>query len=150
MGLFATVPGFGGSKVLSHTLFMDQGALTLDWDHLGYGLYRVHNGIAEHYGLLMVYQAGKSTLILRRPRRGDIWVVTNGGIDVFLRFSRGRLLGSARGYRMNRLSPVLGLPRNGSGYGSETDSVIDILKNEQHSSVLPAKGKFDESVMALF
>jgi signal transduction histidine kinase/ligand-binding sensor domain-containing protein len=145
-GRWATyiVPGFDGSKVVSHTLFMDREhslwiGTTTD------GLYRVHNGIAEHYGTADGLSGGEIHLIYE-DREGDIWVVTNGGIDMF-RDTAVVSYSEREGLSDESIVTVLGL-RDGSlwiGNGG----VIDILKDGRHA-VLPAKGKFDESVTALF
>lgn len=138
------VPGFDGSKVLSHTLFMDR-EHSLWIGTTSDGLYRVHNGIAEHYGTADGLSGGEIHLIYE-DHEGDIWVVTNGGIDMF-RDTAVVSYSEREGLSDESIVTVLGL-RDGSlwiGNGG----VIDILKDGRHA-VLPAKGKFEESVMALF
>jgi signal transduction histidine kinase/ligand-binding sensor domain-containing protein len=138
------VPGFNGSKVVSHTLFMDREhslwiGTTMD------GLYRVHNGIAEHYGTADGLSGRKVELVFE-DHEGDIWAVTDGGIDMF-RDTAVVSYSVREGLSDASIVSVLGL-RDGSlwiGNGG----VIDILKDGRHA-VLPAKGKFDETVTALF
>ncbi|HEX3470548.1 MAG TPA: two-component regulator propeller domain-containing protein, partial [Silvibacterium sp.] len=145
-GTWATyvVPGFDGSKVASDTLFMDR-ERSLWIGTSRDGLYRVHDGSAEHYGTADGL-SGKSINFIYEDHEGNIWVVTDGGIDMFrdtavLSYSEREGLSDAS------ILSVLGL-RDGSLWIGNGD-VIDILKDGRHS-VLPAKGRFDDYVTALF
>jgi signal transduction histidine kinase/streptogramin lyase len=75
------VPGFDGSTVRSHALFVDrQRTLWVGTDSKG--LYHVHDGHADHYersdGL-----SGNDIASMYEDREGNLWVVTDRGIDMF-------------------------------------------------------------------
>ena len=46
------------------------------------GLYRVNNGIAEHYGTADGL-SGRKIHLIYEDHEGNIWMVTDGGIDMF-------------------------------------------------------------------
>jgi signal transduction histidine kinase/ligand-binding sensor domain-containing protein len=75
------VPGFDGSTVRSHTLFVDrEGALWIGTE--SNGLYYVHDGHADHYeradGL-----SGNHVGSMHEDREGNLWVTTDRGLDMF-------------------------------------------------------------------
>jgi signal transduction histidine kinase/ligand-binding sensor domain-containing protein len=75
------VPGFDGSTVRSHVLFVDR-QRTLWVGTESAGLYHVHDGHADHYersdGL-----SGNDVKSMYEDREGNLWVVTGRGIDMF-------------------------------------------------------------------
>jgi signal transduction histidine kinase/ligand-binding sensor domain-containing protein len=75
------VPGFDGSTVRSHTLFVDR-ERTLWIGTESNGLYHVHDGHADHYersdGL-----SGNGIGSMYEDREGNLWVVTDRGLDMF-------------------------------------------------------------------
>jgi signal transduction histidine kinase/ligand-binding sensor domain-containing protein len=145
-GKWATyvVPGFDGSKVGSHTLFMDR-EHSLWIGTMMDGLYRVYNGIAEHYGTADGL-SGRAIELVYEDHEGNLWVVTDGGIDRF-RDTAVVTYSEREGLSDVLVQSVLGL-EDGSLWIAN-GRTIDVFKDGQHS-VLPAKGEFDESVMALF
>jgi signal transduction histidine kinase/ligand-binding sensor domain-containing protein len=145
-GKWATyvVPGFDGSKVGSHTLFMDREHSLWIGTSMD-GLYRVYNGIAEHYGTADGL-SGRVINLIYEDHEGNIWVMTDGGIDMF-RDTAVVSYSEREGLSDAGILSVLGLKDGSLWIGNGT--VIDILKDGRHS-VLPAKGTFDEHVTALF
>lgn len=75
------VPGFDGTKVRSHTLFVDRNK-SLWVGTESKGLYHVHNGIADHYGSADGL-SGDSVGSIYEDHEGNLWVVTDGGLDLF-------------------------------------------------------------------
>ncbi len=73
--------GFDGSRVSAHALFLDRDK-SLWVGTEAQGMYRIHNGQAEHYqttdGLTGDFVAG-----LFQDREGNLWIATNGGVDFF-------------------------------------------------------------------
>jgi signal transduction histidine kinase/ligand-binding sensor domain-containing protein len=74
-------PGLDGSTVRSHTLFVDR-ERTLWIGTESSGLYHVHDGHADHYdrsdGL-----SGNSITSIYEDGEGNLWVITDRGIDMF-------------------------------------------------------------------
>jgi signal transduction histidine kinase len=108
------------------------------------GLYHVSNGIADHYGTTDGL-SGNEIHFIYEDHEGNIWVVTDGGIDMFhdtavVSYSVHEGLSDAS------ILSVLGLQDGSLWMGN--GRAIDILKDGRHA-VLPAKGKFDEPVTAL-
>jgi PAS domain S-box-containing protein len=75
------IPGFDGSKIWSHALLFDrEGTLWVGTENDG--IYRIHDGIADHYttsdGL-----SGNSVVLFYEDREGNMWVRSEGGLDMF-------------------------------------------------------------------
>jgi len=75
------VPGFDGARVRSHALLVDRrGSLWVGTRNDG--LYRISDGVADHYGVSDGL-SGNSVGSLFEDREGNIWVITDGGLDMF-------------------------------------------------------------------
>ena len=75
------VPGFDGTKIRSHALFVDKdNSLWVGTENDG--IYRLHDGIAEHYGTADGL-SGDSIVEYYEDHEGDLWILTDGGIDKF-------------------------------------------------------------------
>ena len=75
-----SVPGFDGASVRGHVLLVDRaGSL---WVGTGKGLYRIHGGVADHYGVADGL-SGDGVQMIYEDREENLWVVTDGGLDMF-------------------------------------------------------------------
>ena len=139
------VPGFDGTKVNSHALFFDRDN-SLWIGTVNDGLYRVHDGVADHFGITDGL-SGNSVVLFYEDHEGDLWVVTEGGLDMFrstpvVTYSMHEGLSSAE------LVSVLAL-RDGSVWTGHKHGV-DILKGNRLSLLSAASELPGQDVAALF
>lgn len=122
------IPGLDGRKVLSHALFVDRNqSLWIGTEKNG--LYRVHDGIVDHYGTTDGL-SGDSVGTFFEDHEGNIWVVTTGGLDMFrdtpvVNYSMREGLSAASTYS------ILALRDDSVWIGNE--GAVDILKGGRHS-----------------
>ena len=75
------VHGFDGTTIRSHALFVDKdNSLWVGTEDNG--IYRLHDGIADHYGTADGL-SGDSVGLFYEDHGGDLRVLTDGGIDKF-------------------------------------------------------------------
>jgi signal transduction histidine kinase/ligand-binding sensor domain-containing protein len=75
------VQGFDGTRVHTHALLVDRrGSLWVGTENDG--LYRICGGVADHYGVSDGL-SGNSVGSLFEDREGNIWLTTDGGLDMF-------------------------------------------------------------------
>jgi signal transduction histidine kinase/ligand-binding sensor domain-containing protein len=98
------VPGFNGAMIRSTSLFIDRNQSL--WIGTQYqGLYRIHNGVADHYGSANGL-SGNGAYYVYEDREGNLWVVTDRGVDMF------------------RDTPVVTYSTNEGLVGSNTHSIL--------------------------
>jgi signal transduction histidine kinase/ligand-binding sensor domain-containing protein len=137
------VPGLDGPRVAAQTIFIDRNqSLWIGTNNKG--LYRVHDGIADHYGSSDGL-SGDSVNHFYEDHEGNIWVVTDGGLDIF-RDTAVVSYWSPQGLSGSTYS-ILAL-RDDSVWIGE-GSAVDILKGS-HLSVLPGKDLSGSNVASLF
>jgi PAS domain S-box-containing protein len=124
------IPGLDGTKVQSHALFIDRNqSLWIGTEHNG--LYRVHDGIAEHYGTADGL-SGDSVAQFYADHEGDIWVVTDGGVDMFRDTS---IVSYTMREGMSAAWPYSILALRDDSVWIGTVGAVDILKGGNHSSL---------------
>jgi len=139
------VPGFDGSKVNALALHVDRnGSLWIGTDNNG--LYRVHDGIAEHYGTADGL-SGKAVHSFYEDREGNLWVLTDAGIDMF-RDTPVVSYSTREGLSQTFIFTVLALQDGSLWVGN--GSAIDILAPGGHSRLSAAEGLPGQDVEALF
>jgi signal transduction histidine kinase/ligand-binding sensor domain-containing protein len=75
------IPGFDGTRVRSHALLVDRrGSLWVGTENDG--VYRISGGVADHYGISDGL-SGNTVTSFFEDREGNIWIVTDGGLDMF-------------------------------------------------------------------
>ena len=139
------VPGFDGSKVNALAMHVDRnGSLWIGTDNGG--LYRVHDGIAEHYGTADGL-SGNAVQSFYEDREGDLWVLTDAGIDMF-RDTPVVSYSTREGLSQTFIFTVLALQDGSLWVGN--GSAIDILAPGGHSRLSAAEGLPGQDVEALF
>jgi signal transduction histidine kinase/ligand-binding sensor domain-containing protein len=75
------VPGFDGATVASPTLYLDRNH-SLWVGTQSQGLYRIHDGVADHYGRANGL-SGDNVGYIYEDKEGNLWVTTDRGVDMF-------------------------------------------------------------------
>ncbi len=139
------VPGFDGSRVSAQSLFIDRdGAMWIGT--IADGLYRIYNGKADHFRSVNGL-SGDSVISFFQDREGNLWVTTNGGVDLF-RNTPVMTFSTPEGVSTAEVRSVLAA-RDGSlwigGKGS-----LDNLRNGEFSSIKTNHGLPGEMVSGMF
>ena len=138
------IPGLDGTKVLSHALFVDRNqSLWIGTEKNG--LYRVHDGVVDHYGTTDGL-SGDSVGPFFEDHEGNIWASTAGGIDMFrdtpvVNYSMREGLSEASTYS------ILALRDDSVWIGNA--GAVDILKGGRHS-LLAGKELSGSAIESLF
>lgn len=138
------VPGFNGAAVRSHTLFMDRHhSLWVGTE--SEGLYHIHDGIADHYGIADGL-SGNSVGSIYEDSEGNLWVVTNGGVDSF-RDTPVVSFSSNEGLSGANIHSVLAL-RNGAIWVGNGGG-LDVLRDSGRPVITSLKGTPGQDVGAM-
>ena len=139
------VPGFNGTKVRSHALLVDRdNSLWIGTENDG--LYRVHDGVADHFGTADGL-SGNSVVLFYEDHEHDLWVKTEGGLDMF-RSTPVVTYSIREGLSSSALFSVLALHDGSVWIGHEGG--VDILKGDRLSLFSAASGLPGQDVAALF
>ena len=129
------VPGFDGSTVRSHTLYMDRNhSLWVGTENQG--LYRIHDGVADHYGLANGL-SGNSVVMISEDREGNLWVVTDKGVD-FFRDTPVVSFSTTEGMSAAGITSTLAL-KDGSVW-TANEGAINVIRGNQVSSITSREG----------
>jgi ligand-binding sensor domain-containing protein len=139
------VPGFNGSEVQSGNLRVDRHqALWVGSDHQG--LYRIHDGVADHYGSANGL-SGNCVYFVYEDREGNVWVVTDRGIDMF-RDTPVVSFSSDEGLLGSGAQSILAV--NGNDVWVASDGALDIIHAGRISTITPGHGLPGQVVEAMF
>lgn len=138
------VPGFNGAAVRSHTLYMDRhNSLWVGTE--SEGLYHIHDGIADHYGMEDGL-TGDTISHMYEDREGNLWVVTDSGVDMF-RDTPVVSFSASEGLSGASINSVLAL-RDGSVWVG-TQKAVDILRAGGRSAISTLDGLPGQDASAL-
>jgi ligand-binding sensor domain-containing protein/signal transduction histidine kinase len=137
--------GFDGALVRTHNVFLDRdNALWIGTE--SEGIYRIYDGKADHYrradGL-----SGDSVNGFYQDREGNLWVATDGGVDIFrdtpvISFSMREGLSTASNHSIVA-------SRDGSIWIGN-DGSLDVLRNGKVSTIKAGQGLPGAAVNAMF
>jgi signal transduction histidine kinase/ligand-binding sensor domain-containing protein len=138
------VPGFDGATVVADVLFVDRNhSLWVGTE--SHGLYRIHDGVADHYGSANGL-SGDTVEYIYEDREGNLWVTTDRGVDMFrdlpvLTFS------TSEGFIGSLVHSVLALS-NGSVWVGNIGAV-DIVRAGRVSAIAANRGLPGQHVEAM-
>jgi signal transduction histidine kinase/ligand-binding sensor domain-containing protein len=139
------VPGLDGSTVHSRTLFVDrQGTLWIGTENSG--LYRVHDGHADHYGRSDGL-SGDRVYSIYEDREGNVWVASDRGLDMF-RDTSVVTYSTIEGLIGPAVSSVLAMRDGTVWVGNEAG--LDIIDGNGIRSITPRHGLSKPDVDGLF
>src|SRR3984885_4090862 len=125
------VPGSDGARVHSEVLLVDRrGSLWVGTRNDG--LYRISGGVADHYGVSDGL-SGNSLGSLFEDREGNIWVLTDSGLDMF-RDTALTSYTTRQGVSDRGFHSVMAL-RNGEGWIG-TDEALNILRKQDGKTAI--------------
>src|SRR6202167_3660060 len=110
------------------------------------GLYRIHDGVADHYGSANGL-SGDTVEDIYEDKEGNLWVTTDAGLDMFrdmpiVTFSpNGGLIGSD-------INSILALS-NGSVWVGK-NGALDIIHADRVSAIAAGHGLPGQDVTAIF
>jgi signal transduction histidine kinase/ligand-binding sensor domain-containing protein len=137
--------GFDGAGVNAQSLFIDRDK-SLWVGTESDGLYRIHDGVADHYrsedGL-----SGDSVIAFFEDREGNLWVTTDGGVDVF-RDTPVISFSTREGLSTPIVRSVLAA-RDGSIWVG-TEGALEVLRKGEFSAIRSGHGLPGEEVSAMF
>ncbi len=138
------VPGFDGPSIRSHALYLDRhDSLWVGTENNG--LYRIHDGVADHYGSTDGLSSN-GVGDFYEDREGNLWVSTDSGLDMF-RDTAVISYSMAQGLFASTIASVLARRDGSIWIGNQ--GAIDILRNGEHS-LLSLRGLPGETVGPLF
>ncbi len=127
------LPGLEGASLHVHTLLLDrQGALWVGTN--GQGLYRIHDGQAEHFGSADGLSSDTVTALFQ-DSEGDLWVGTPMGLERF-RDVRVVNYSSREGLSQDNVNAVLAA-RDGSVWVQNTHTLDHLRDGKVSSTRLP-------------
>ena len=139
------VPGFDGSRVSAQSLFIDRdGALWIGT--IADGLYRIYNGKADHFRSVNGL-SGDSVLSFFQDREGNLWVTTNGGVDLF-RNTPVITFSTQEGVSTAEVRSVLAASDGSLWIGGKGS--LDNFRNGEFSSIKTNHGLPGEVVSGMF
>ncbi len=129
------VPGFDGARVISHALLFDrQGSLWVGTQDDG--AYRIRDGVADHYGVSDGL-SGNGVVSLFEDREGNLWVLTDGGLDMF-RDTALISYTSRQGVSDRDFHSVMAL-RNGAVWIGTGDAINILRKQDGNTAIFDRK-----------
>ena len=139
------IPGFDGRTIRANEMLMDRNH-SLWIGTKSKGLYHVRDGVADHYdntaGL-----SGNFIESIYEDREGNLWVVTDRGVDVF-RDTPVVTFSGNEGLTGANVQSVLALS-NGSVWVGDVEA-LDIINSDRVSAIAAGRGLPGQIVNAMF
>jgi signal transduction histidine kinase/streptogramin lyase len=139
------VPGFNGAAVRSQGLRMDRNH-SLWVGSESDGLYRIHDGVADHYGIANGL-TGNNINFIYEDREGDLWVTTDKGID-FFRDTPVLTFSTSEGLAGGMVSSILALKNGSVWVGNQQE--LDIIQEGRISAIAAGHGLPGQNVSGMF
>jgi ligand-binding sensor domain-containing protein len=138
------VPGFNGAEERSDTLFVDrEDSLWVGTE--AHGLYHIHDGIADRYGVANGL-SGNAVGNIFEDREGNIWVVTDSGVD-FFRDTPVTTFSMIEGMHGANVRSVIAMSNGEVWAGNE--QALDILGTKGRSAIKTLPGLPGQVVQSL-
>jgi len=139
------VPGFNGANVRSDALFVDRNQ-TLWVGTESKGFYHIHDGFADHYGSADGL-SGDEIGSIYEDREGNLWVVTDRGIDLF-RDTPVVTFSTKEGLVGPSAVSILALD-DGSVWVGNGDA-LDVIRPRGISAIVPGHGLPGHNILGMF
>ena len=139
------VPGFDGATVASPTLYLDRNH-SLWVGTQSQGLYRIHDGVADHYGRANGL-SGDNVEYIYEDKEGNLWVTTDRGVDMF-RDLPVVTFATTEGFIGSEVHSVLALS-NGSVWVGDVGAV-NIIRAGSVSAIAAGHGLPGQNVEVIF
>jgi signal transduction histidine kinase/ligand-binding sensor domain-containing protein len=139
------VPGFSGATVVSEALYMDRNH-SLWVGTQSQGLYRIHDGVADHYGSANGL-SGDTVEAIYEDKEGNLWVTTDRGVDMF-RDLPVVTFSTTEGLIGSQVHSVLALSDGSVWVGNI--GAVDIVRAGRVSAIAAGHGLPGQNVRAVF
>jgi signal transduction histidine kinase/ligand-binding sensor domain-containing protein len=139
------VPGFDGATIRSEALYVDRNhSLWVGTE--SQGLYRIRDGVADHYGSANGL-SGNNVTAIYEDRESNLWVATDRGLDLF-RDNPVVTFSTNEGLIGSNIHSILALKNGSVWVGNE--QALDVIDAGGISAIATGHGLPGQNVGAMF